>query len=47
VLGNPVKFLLSPGNEHDITRAEELTKDLTDTKLLADKGYDSKKFVDF
>ncbi|MDR0632221.1 MAG: IS5 family transposase [Holosporaceae bacterium] len=47
VLGNPVKFLLSPGNEHDITRAEELTKDLTDTKLLADKGYDFKKFVDF
>jgi transposase len=23
-LGNPVKFLLSPGNDHDITQAEEL-----------------------
>jgi hypothetical protein len=25
-LGNPVKFILSPGNESDITHAEELTK---------------------
>jgi transposase len=46
-LGNPVKFLLSPGNDHDITRAEELTKQLKNTNLLADKGYDSKKFVDY
>ncbi|MDR2781589.1 MAG: IS5 family transposase, partial [Holosporaceae bacterium] len=45
--GNPVKFLLSPGNDHDITKAEELTKQLKNTKLLADKGYDSKKFVDY
>jgi transposase len=46
-LGNPVKFVLSPGNEHDVTRAEEVTEDLSNTKLLADKGYDSQKFVDF
>jgi transposase len=46
-LGNPVKFIISPGNEHDITRAEELTKDLKDTKILGDKGYDSQPFVDF
>ena len=45
-LGNPVKFVLSPGNEHDVTRAEELTKDLK-TKILGDKGYDSQQFVDF
>jgi transposase len=43
-LGNPVKFLLSPGNDQDITQAEELTKELENTKFLADKGYDSKKF---
>jgi transposase len=46
-LGNPMKFILSPGNDHDITQAEELTKELVNTKLLADKGYDSKKFVDY
>lgn len=46
-LGNPVKFVISPGNEHDINHAEELVKDLRNTKVLADKGYDSKKFVAF
>ena len=46
-LGNPVKFIISPGNEHDVNHAEELTKDLRNTKVLADKGYDSKKFVEF
>ncbi|MDR0555541.1 MAG: transposase, partial [Holosporaceae bacterium] len=38
---------MSPGNEHDVTRAEELTKDLKNTKILGDKGYDSQQFVDF
>jgi transposase len=46
-LGNPVKFVLSPGNESDITHAEELTKNLENTAVLGDKGYDSKKFVAF
>lgn len=46
-LGNPVKFIISPGNEHDINRAEELVQDLKNTKVLADKGYDSKEFVAF
>lgn len=46
-LGNPVKFVISPGNEHDINHAEELVNDLRNTKVLADKGYDSKKFVAF
>jgi transposase len=46
-LGNPVKFILTGGNEHDITQAEELTKDLENSPVLGDKGYDSKKFVDY
>lgn len=46
-LGNPVKFVLSSGNEHDLTRAEELAENLENTKILGDKGYDSQKFVDF
>jgi len=46
-LGNPVKFLLAPGNEHDIVQAEELVKDLRNTKVLGDKAFDCKGFVDF
>jgi IS5 family transposase len=37
----------SPGNEADITHAEELTQDLENTAVLGDKGYDSKVFVNF
>ena len=46
-LGNPVEFILSPGNDHDVPHAEELVKNLKGTKVLADKGYDSEKFVNF
>jgi transposase len=46
-LENPVKFVLSQGNDHDITSAEELTGDIENTAVFGDKGYDSKKFIDF
>lgn len=46
-LGNPVKFILSPRNDHDITNMEGLVKDLKNTNVLADKGYDSENFVKF
>jgi transposase len=46
-LGNPVKFVLTGGNEHEITQAEELVKDLQNTSVLADKGYDLKDFAKF
>jgi len=46
-LGNAVKLLLSSGNEHDIKKAEELVEGLKDTKILGDRAYDSKNFVDF
>ena len=45
-LGNPVDFLLAPGNEHDIKKAEELTKGLKDTNLLGDKAFDCLEFVE-
>jgi transposase len=32
-LGNPVDFVLSPGNEHDINQAKELTKNLKNTQV--------------
>ena len=46
-LGNPLKFILSNGNRNDICLAQELLEgfDLHDKLILADKGYDSDKFV--
>ncbi|MDR0696172.1 MAG: transposase [Christensenellaceae bacterium] len=35
--GNPLEFILTPGNNHDITQSENLTKDLKDTTVIADK----------
>ena len=44
-LGNPVRAILSPGNEADITHAEELIGDLRPEVVVADKGCDSDEFV--
>lgn len=42
-----MRFLLSGGNCHDICMAQELLEpfDLTGKLILADKGYDSIKFI--
>jgi transposase len=42
-LGNPLKFIITPGQRHDITQAEDLIKGTTNSNVLGDKGYDSKK----
>jgi transposase len=40
--GRPVKLLISPGNDHDITAAEALLDGLEPRAIvLADKGYDA------
>ena len=46
-LGNPLRFLLSSGNRNDICMAQALLEpfDLSGRLILADKGYDSDKFV--
>lgn len=46
-LGNPLHFILSNGNQNDICLAQELLEpfDLQSKLILADKGYDSDKFV--
>ena len=46
-LGNPLRFMLSSGNRNDICMAETLLEpfDLRGKLILADKGYDSNKFV--
>ena len=48
-LGNPVEFLLSPGNDHDSTHAIELLEkvDLTGSDVLADRAYGAKKIRTF
>ena len=40
-LGNPVEFLLSPGNDHDSVHAIELLKqtEITGSNVLADRAY--------
>ncbi|MEZ4524687.1 MAG: IS5 family transposase [Desulfobacterales bacterium] len=43
-LGNPLKFILAPGQNHDITQAEALTDDFCPAAVPADKGYDSDPF---
>lgn len=45
-LGNPIKFILTEGNRHDVTQAAELLKEQRDTMILADKGYDSQALID-
>lgn len=46
-LGNPLRFLLSSGNRNDICMAQSLLEpfDLRGKLILADKGYDSDRFV--
>ena len=46
-LGNPVAFLLSPGNDGDSTHAIELMNktDITGSNLLADKAYGTKEIL--
>ena len=43
-LGNPLRFILTGGQQHDITQAEELIADYAGEHVLADKGYDAQEF---
>ena len=46
-LGNPVAFLLSPGNDNDSAHAIELMDliDITDSNVLGDKAYGTKNIL--
>ena len=44
-LGNPLRFILTPGQHHDITEAKNLIKGFSGTFVIADKGYDSDTFI--
>lgn len=43
-LGNPLRFILTPGQASDFTQAEALIEDFPAEYVLGDKGYDSKAF---
>jgi transposase len=45
-LGNPLRFILTPGQTSDYAVADALIADLPANYVLADKGYDSKAFRD-
>ena len=44
-LGNALRFILTGGERHDITQAEQLIENLSADYVIADKGYDSEAFV--
>ena len=44
-LGNPLRFVLTPGQRHDSKPVPELLDGLQAKALLADKAYDSDKIV--
>lgn len=44
-LGNPLKFILTPGQRNDITQAKLLCEEVSDAAVFADKGYDSDDFI--
>ena len=48
-LGNPLRFLLSPGTRNDIVYAQEILEpfDLNNKKVLADMGYDQEAFCEY
>lgn len=45
-LGNPLKFILSPGQSHESQVALCLVEDIEGANVLADKAYDDDKFVE-
>ena len=40
-LGNPLRFILTGGQQHNITQAEGLIAGYAGEHVLADKGYDA------
>lgn len=44
-MGQPVKFILTPGQVHDVTQGPALISGRDANKFLADKGYDSDAFI--
>jgi beta-lactamase superfamily II metal-dependent hydrolase len=46
-LGYPLRFILTLGQAADIGQAEALVSAISIKRLMVDKGYDSKAFVEY
>ena len=46
-LGNPVRFILTPGQRADVTQAQPLLTGQQPEAVIADKGYDSDDLLAF
>lgn len=46
-LGLPLKFALTAGQRHEITKAKELVEDVKSTIVIADRGYDSNDLIEY
>jgi transposase len=44
-LGNPLKFILTAGQRHDVTQAENLIENVENANVIGDKAYSSKAFI--
>jgi len=44
-LGNPLRFILTPGQRADITQAEALVVGFSPEAVIGDKGFDSDDFI--
>lgn len=46
-LGNPLRFIITAGQRHDVSQAIAIVSGLKAQNLLADKGYDSDELREF
>lgn len=46
-MGNPLRFILTPGQASDYTQAEPLLAGFPAQNVLADKGYDADEIVNW
>lgn len=46
-LGNPLRFILTAGQRHDITQAQALLDGFDFEQLIADRGYTAEDFIDY
>ena len=46
-LGNPLRFILTAGQRHDITQAQSLLEGFPCDYVIADRGYAASDFVDW
>ena len=44
-LGNPLNIAITGGNASDMSKAQELIENATDTRIIADKGYDANDLI--